>query len=163
MAQTAPYSVRPAAPADRPALVRLLFELQAHERAIEAIRTPPEEMAESHFAYLEEEMAAKDGCLFALEAGGAVEGFLAGWIENEPGTFIRPDYRRAGFVADLLVRPALRGTGAGRALLEAAEAHFRQAGVRDYTLFMLEANEAAGRFYEKAGFRPYERYLRKEL
>ena len=59
---------------------------------------------------------------------------------------------RAGEVYAIYVLPASWGTGAGRALIERAEASMRSSGFRRALLWVLEGNERAERFYRAAGW-----------
>jgi GNAT superfamily N-acetyltransferase len=54
----------------------------------------------------------------------------------------------------LYVHPAWWSTGTGRALMDEVLAKVRKAGYTDITLWVLEANARARRFYGKAGFAP---------
>lgn len=53
-------------------------------------------------------------------------------------------------------RPVARGRGLGRRLLELCLAEARRQGYRTVYLETLGSMEAAGRLYEKAGFRPID-------
>jgi GNAT superfamily N-acetyltransferase len=55
-------------------------------------------------------------------------------------------------IHDLVVLPAHRGSGVGRALLEAAERKAVDLGCCKLTLEVTEQNHAARRVYERAGF-----------
>lgn len=57
-----------------------------------------------------------------------------------------------GEVPAIYVDPAALGTGTGRELLVAATAALREAGFARASLWVLEANEGARRFYERAGW-----------
>ena len=62
-----------------------------------------------------------------------------------------------GLVAELYalyVHPAWWSTGTGRALMDQALARVRVAGYACITLWVLEANARARRFYRRAGFAP---------
>ena len=52
----------------------------------------------------------------------------------------------------LYVRPETAGTGIGRALLQQAETRLRAAGFTHATLWVLETNGRARRFYERHGW-----------
>jgi ribosomal protein S18 acetylase RimI-like enzyme len=54
----------------------------------------------------------------------------------------------------LYVRPAWWSTGTGRALMDQVLASVSAAGYRHITLWVLEDNARARRFYERAGFAP---------
>ena len=53
---------------------------------------------------------------------------------------------------DLFVTPAARGTGAGRALMEAAEAHGRSAGAARLELSTAHTNKIGQSLYESCGW-----------
>ena len=53
---------------------------------------------------------------------------------------------------DLFVTPAARGTGAGRALMEAAEAHGRKAGAARLELSTANTNVIGQSLYESCGW-----------
>jgi GNAT superfamily N-acetyltransferase len=57
-----------------------------------------------------------------------------------------------GEIPAIYVEPSVLGTGVGRELFEAATEALRQAGYRRATLWVLEANGRARRFYEKVGW-----------
>jgi ribosomal protein S18 acetylase RimI-like enzyme len=54
----------------------------------------------------------------------------------------------------LYVHPARWSAGIGRALMDQVRAKVRAAGYASITLWVLEANARARRFYQKAGFTP---------
>ena len=59
---------------------------------------------------------------------------------------------RTGEVYAIYLVPDRVGTGAGRALLEHAVGDLRERGFEAATLWVLETNERARRFYERAGW-----------
>ncbi|MBX3491641.1 MAG: GNAT family N-acetyltransferase, partial [Parvibaculum sp.] len=84
-------------------------------------------------------------------------------FEEDPGTFVRPEHRRHALIWDISVDEGARGKGVGRALLEAAEAHTKAAGIREIRLYVLENNARAQRVYDAAGYRNYERLMAKRI
>ena len=154
--------IREARPEDRPALIRLMGALNAFEAAIEENRAGPE-AAESHLDWVEAQIAALGGVTLVAEQAGAVTGFLSYTFEEDPGTFVRPEYRRHALIWDISVAEEARGQGIGRLLLDAAEKAAKAAGVTEIRLYVLEANIRARRVYAEAGYRNYERFLSKPL
>jgi ribosomal protein S18 acetylase RimI-like enzyme len=63
-----------------------------------------------------------------------------------------PEHGRAELYA-IYVVPRRWSTGAGRSLMEGVLALAATAGYTDISLWVMEANERARRFYERAGFR----------
>ncbi len=109
------------------------------------------------------EIAAQGGVTLVAESGGAVVGFLSFAFEEDPGTFVRPEHRRHAMIWDISVDEGARGKGVGRALLEAAEAHTKAAGIGEIRLYVLESNARARRIYDAAGYRTYERLMAKRI
>jgi GNAT superfamily N-acetyltransferase len=89
----------------------------------------------------------RSGILVAEEAGRIV-----GFVTFGPS---RDDDvgEETGEVPAIYVAPAATGAGIGRALLEKATAASRETGFTRASLWVLERNERARRFYEKAGWR----------
>jgi [ribosomal protein S18]-alanine N-acetyltransferase len=86
----------------------------------------------------------KCGDLFLVAARrGRVCGYMITCIRGE----------RAELVS-VAVEPALRGRGAGSALLESTLRRLRRRGAARLVLMVRPANTAARAFYEKFGFRP---------
>ena len=59
---------------------------------------------------------------------------------------------KTGELYAIYLEPSRLGTGAGRELFEHAVADLRERGFRTATLWVLESNERARRFYEVAGW-----------
>lgn len=155
-------AIREARTADRPALVRLMGALHEFESAFEENRAGAE-AADSHLAWVEKSVAELGGVILVAEAEGSVAGFVAYTFEEDPGTFVRPEFRRHALIWDISVAEEARGQGIGQALLQAAEEAARAAGIHEMRLYVLEANTRARRIYEAAGYRNYERFLAKRI
>jgi ribosomal protein S18 acetylase RimI-like enzyme len=62
------------------------------------------------------------------------------------------DAARVGQITSLHVLPPLRGRGHGRALMDHVLGEFRRRGFDEVTLWVLEENRAARKFYERYGY-----------
>ncbi len=62
------------------------------------------------------------------------------------------DATRVGHITSLHVLPRLRGRGYGRALIDHVCDEFQRRGFAEVTLWVLEENRDARRFYEQRGF-----------
>lgn len=157
-------AVRAARPEDRPALVAFMAALQDFERELEANRNPGPGMADRHLAALEGWAAGHPGgSVLVAEAGGQVIGFLVTGIDEELGDYVLPQNRLVGRLSDLWVAPGARGQGAARALIAAAEARLKAAGVKRAEVTAVQGNAAALELYARLGYAPYEVTLAKGL
>ena len=155
-------TIREARPEDRKVLVQLMGALHEFESAFEENRAG-RDAADSHLAWVEKAVSELGGVILVAEMGGDVAGFVAYTFEEDPGTFVRPEFRQHALIWDISVAEEARGQGIGQALLRAAEDAAKAAGIREMRLYVLEANTRARRIYEEAGYRNYERFLSKRL
>ncbi|HWO71605.1 MAG TPA: GNAT family N-acetyltransferase [Actinomycetota bacterium] len=81
------------------------------------------------------------------------DGRVVGFCVTGPSEDADAD-RGTAEVYAIYLRPEVVGTGVGRRLFEHAVEDLRRRGFRRATLWVLEANERARRFYERAGWRP---------
>jgi GNAT superfamily N-acetyltransferase len=87
------------------------------------------------------------GGAFVAEIDGRVAGFASfGPTRDEDAP------ASTGEIPAIYVDPAVLGTGVGRELLAAATGGLRHAAFTRATLWVLEANERARSFYERAGW-----------
>jgi GNAT superfamily N-acetyltransferase len=84
---------------------------------------------------------------FVAEVDGLIVGFASFGPSRDEDVSERP-----GEVPAIYVDPSVLGTGVGRELFEAATTALRDAGFARATLWVLETNALARRFYEKAGW-----------
>jgi ribosomal protein S18 acetylase RimI-like enzyme len=84
---------------------------------------------------------------FVAEEGGRIVGFSSFGPSRDDDAG-----ERTGEIPAIYVEPSTIGRGIGRELLQAATAALRDEGFERATLWVLEANERARRFYEKAGW-----------
>lgn len=100
-----------------------------------------------------------DGLLVARDETDDLLGFVMFGPESER---YAQDVSR-GIVRNLVVRPERRNEGIGGDLLAAAEAALREEGFDVVSLSVLADNDAARRFYERAGYAPHRLDLEKSL
>jgi ribosomal protein S18 acetylase RimI-like enzyme len=93
------------------------------------------------------------------EEDGARVGFLLLLYDVPDEVTLTPQ----AFVAYTAVEPGARGRGVGRALLDAAEQHAREAGLRYVSLMVTDDNAPARALYDRAGFLTERRMLTKVL
>jgi ribosomal protein S18 acetylase RimI-like enzyme len=100
---------------------------------------------------------ARDGTFFSSDNPpeahlvAELDGSVVGYIRIKPPTRL-PENAHVAQVQGLAVHPAARRHGAAAGLLDAAEKHLRERGIRKLTLRVLSTNQAAIRLYERHGF-----------
>jgi ribosomal protein S18 acetylase RimI-like enzyme len=113
---------------------------------------PEDVIARTDLAYRtkfwKEQIANRDWPVFLLEERGVPLAFCQMVPSNDEGD----DPTRVGHITSLHVLPPLRGRGHGRVLMAHVLAEFGRRGFTNVTLWVLEANQPARRFYEKSGF-----------
>ena len=151
-----PAGVRRAEPGDVDALVELEPVLPAvQDRSPTfAFRLAPDDPDEVR-ADIEQELANPDVGLFVAEADGRVAGsFLVCPVEMSSSVvgLCRPP--GGCYLAWAATLPAVRGTGVGLALMQAADTWAHAAGYSVMTIDWRVANLLASRFWLRRGFRP---------
>jgi GNAT superfamily N-acetyltransferase len=141
----AAFALRPAVPADVPAIVGLIGELAEYERLPNECFADAASLHEHLFGarpFCEVIMAEKDGapCGFALFFHN-----YSTWL-TKPGLFLE----------DLFVKPAARGLGIGRALLARLAEIAVERGCGRLEWSVLTWNEPAIGFYRKLGAVPMD-------
>ncbi|WP_331071873.1 GNAT family N-acetyltransferase [Longimicrobium sp.] len=154
--------VRPATPADVPALGRLGALLVYVHHAFDAARfiVPPPDIEDAYAAFLGALLDDPDAVVLVAERDGSVVGYTYAAIEGTDFLALRGP---AGVLHDLAVDPAHRAHGIGRMLVDATIAALRARGVRQAVLFTAVQNESAQRLFAHAGFRPTMIEMTREL
>ncbi|WKU08211.1 GNAT family N-acetyltransferase [Micromonospora sp. HUAS LYJ1] len=144
---TAP-TIRPARPGDVPAIVAMVHELADYEKAADRCGLTP--------AQLDTALFGPAPALFGHVAVGDDDqpvGFALWFLNFSTWAGVHGIY-----LEDLYVRPAHRGTGAGRALLATLAAICVERGYRRLEWWMLDWNPAA-RFYASIGAEPMTEWV----
>jgi GNAT superfamily N-acetyltransferase len=153
--------VRPARPADAAELaeVRVRTWRAAYEHVFGAERLKTIDLAQSR-ARWEERLAAPAShrrVFVAEDDGGRVVAFAAAGASRAVGEGEREgegEGEGEGELYAIYALPETWGGGAGPALMRAAVESLREAGYRTATLWVLEDNPRARRFYEREGWTP---------
>jgi GNAT superfamily N-acetyltransferase len=132
--------IRPARPADVPAIYQLIRDLAAYERALPEVTGRLEDLQRSLFG--------SDPAVFAhvAEHDGEVAGFAL-WFLN----YSTWQCQQGIYLEDLYVRPELRGAGYGRQLLTELAALCVERGYGRLDWAVLDWNEPARGFYARLG------------
>lgn len=132
--------VRPATPADVPVLLALVHELAVYEREPDAVETTESMLHDALFG------AAPVATCHVAESEGEVVGLALWYVtfstwKGVPGLWLE----------DLFVRESARGTGLGRALLQALAAVCVERGYARFEWWVLDWNAPAIGFYRSLG------------
>jgi GNAT superfamily N-acetyltransferase len=139
----ATITVRPATPADVPAILGFVRELAEYERLSHAVVATEESLRLHLFGEGGARPAAE--CLIG-EIGGEPQGFALSFTSFS--TFLA---RPGIYLEDLYVRPAARGKGLGRALFTHLAAIAVERGCGRLEWAVLDWNEPAIGFYRRMG------------
>ena len=162
MTHTPPVTVRPATPADIHAIGRLgALLVRTHhdfdpQRFLEA--TPRTENA--YGSFLGSQLEEPGVFVLVAERDGEVIGYSYAGVEGHDYMSLRGP---AGVLHDIVVDPAHRGHGVGRALLDATLEALASRGAPRVVLSTAEQNEAAQRLFARAGFRRTMIEMTREL
>jgi GNAT superfamily N-acetyltransferase len=143
-----PYQIRPARPSDVPAVVSMVHELAAYERAPEQCHLTAEQLDAALFA--------PAPALFGHVAVAATDepyGFALWFLNYSTWEGVHGIY-----LEDLFVRPQARGSGAGRALLAALAGICVDRGYRRLDWWVLRWNPAR-EFYASIGAKPMDEWV----
>ena len=145
-------TVRPATPADLPAVARLGVLLVRMHYEFDPLRFIPATPAteRGYREFLGRQLADADIVVLVAERDGEVVGYTYAGLEGWDYMSLRAP---AGVLHDILVDPDHRGHGAGRKLLEATIAELELRGAPRVVLSTAAQNDSAQRMFAAAGFR----------
>ena len=154
--------VRPAVPADLPAIGRLgaLLVRLHHEFDPERFIAATPRIEEGYASFLGRQLAEPNVVVLVAEREGAVLGYTYAGVEGIDYMSLRGP---AGVLYDIVVDPAHRRYGVGRMLLDAALSALQARGAPRVVLSTAERNEPAQRLFARAGFRRTMVEMTREL
>jgi ribosomal protein S18 acetylase RimI-like enzyme len=100
--------------------------------------------------HLDEDAARDPQGIFVAEDGGQIVGYITTWQDRAAGI---------GHIPNIAIRPAHRGHGLGRQLIEHALDHFRRAGLSHVKIETLVQNDVGNHLYRSLGFREVARQI----
>jgi ribosomal protein S18 acetylase RimI-like enzyme len=144
--------IRPATPADAPALGRLGKLLVAQHHAFDPNRfiSAGEDTEGAYGRFLAGQIGRSDVLILVAEVDGQVAGYAYAGLEGNDYMALRGP---AGVVYDLVVDPARRRQGIGRQLLDATLAALTDRGAPRVVLSTAEGNHLAQQLFSSVGFR----------
>jgi len=145
-----PATVRVGRESDVETVVAMVHELAEYERAADQAHITPEQLHRVLFAG-EAPGGGPAAYLLVAEEGGEPVGFALWFLSFSTWEGVHGIY-----LEDLYVRPAHRGSGAGRALLTALARTARDRGYARVEWSVLDWNESAIGFYRRIGATPME-------
>jgi ribosomal protein S18 acetylase RimI-like enzyme len=155
-------TIRPAAPTDLPVLGRLGALLVHTHHELDARRfiaaTPHTE--HGYASFLGTQLEEPSVVVLVAQRNGEVIGYTYAGIEGTDYMSLRGP---AGVLHDIVVDPAHRGAGLGRALLDATAAALKARGAPRIVLSTAHRNETAQRLFAAAGFRRTMVEMTREL
>lgn len=145
-------TIRPATPDDLSAIGRLgaLLVKTHYDFDPKRFMAPTRHTESGYASFLGSQLGREDVVVLVAAEGRTVIGYTYAGVEGRDWMSLRGP---AGVLYDIVVDPAHRGRGVGRALLEATVAALRSRGSPQVVLSTADRNAAAQRLFESAGFR----------
>lgn len=148
-------TIRPATKKDLPQMLRLWREMMdfhvRYEPRFRPLPSPEGERAWERYMR-EDVLGHKDWCVLVAESEGRLIGQMMGQL-RDPYPIFEPG--RYGYVSGVVVDPAARRSGVGRALFEALKAWFRERGVTYLQLMVAHHNPVSQAFWREMGCTDY--------
>ncbi|WP_405584614.1 GNAT family N-acetyltransferase [Streptomyces sp. NBC_01092] len=141
--------IRPATPADIPALHALIRELAEYEKALEEAKATPEQLHEALFG----DRPAAYAHIAADDATGETVGCALWFLNFSTWRGVHGIY-----LEDLYVRPTARGAGHGKALLAELARLCVERGYQRLEWSVLNWNTPSIAFYESLGALPQDEW-----
>jgi len=162
MAAASDVTIRRATPADLEVIGKLGALLVRTHHDFDPLRflAATSKTAEGYGWFLGTQLEKPDIVVLVAERGGGVIGYTYAGVEGSDYMSLRGP---AGVLYDIVVDPAHRGQGVGRALLEAILSALRAKGAPRVVLSTAERNAPAQHLFERVGFRRTMIEMTREL
>jgi ribosomal protein S18 acetylase RimI-like enzyme len=151
--QAPDVTVRPATPADVPAIGRMgaLLVRGHHDFDPKRFIPAPPETERGYGSFLASQLEKSDALVLVAEEDEEVVGYTFSALEGKDYLSLRGP---AGVLHDIVVDPRAQGRGVGRALLEGTLDALAARGATQVVLFTAHGNATAQRLFGRRGFRP---------
>lgn len=150
--------VRPAGPRDRDRLVELWLGLLEHHALLDPHYRVQEGSEREWRRLVDGLLRRSDAAVFVWEEDGRLLGFCTAQVEKAPSVLVE---RSRAEITDLLVEPAARRRGIGRALVEACAGWIRSEGVERTTVRVASGNPEAQAFWRGLGYTDFMDVLQR--
>ena len=152
-------AIREFTPSDLEGVVALMLELQRFERQFaDDHATPDQAFGQWYVDRLLGILREHDGVLLVATRDGAVCGFSAGFVEDDPEA-----RSRCFYIAELSVTERLRSHGIGSQLVRALEDAARARGLAIVVIGVLAKSTRVHGLYNRLGYHDHAIRLRKKL
>jgi GNAT superfamily N-acetyltransferase len=152
--ETRAGSIRPAEPDDVPAILRLVHELAAYEKAPDAVEATEADFRKALFP----KDSAPTAFVHVAEVDGEIVGMALWYV-----TFSTWLGRGGIWLEDLYVSPEHRGSGLGKGLLATLAALCAERGYGRLEWWVLRWNTPSIGFYDSLGGQPMDDWLTYRL
>jgi ribosomal protein S18 acetylase RimI-like enzyme len=155
-------TIRAATSADLPAVGRLgaLLVRTHHDFDPRRFIAATPQTEHGYASFLGTQLEEPSVIVLVAERDGSVIGYTYAGVEGRDYMSLRGP---AGVLYDIVVDPAHRGHGVGRALLDATITELKARGAPRVVLSTAERNESAQRLFARAGFRRTMIEMTREL
>ena len=149
---SAAANIRPATPADIPAIGRLgaLLVRTHHDFDPKRFLAATSQTEHAYGSFLGTQLDDPNIIILVADRDGEVLGYTYGGVEGNDYMSLRGP---AGVLYDIVVDPAYRKQGVGRKLLDATLEALKARGAPRVVLSTAERNASAQRLFDRAGFR----------
>jgi GNAT superfamily N-acetyltransferase len=157
------YRIEPYRASDLPAVIAFVEAVQEYEREQVPALKAGADIGPSYAEHILNRVRNRNGLILLAKSDEKPIGLICAWIDEDDDMLLCDDMRRHAYVSDVFVVDDWRREGVGGTLLAAIESYMRQRGCLRMRVCSKAANATALKFYEAAGYRPYEVIFAKPI